>query len=100
MLRERRHRETSPDAGHPVDCPDQHLQVAIIHAFSRRRSHLIRLLECPNVDIDVFIEIYNQDHLLLDVEARRQADTFGLILVEGFLEVASSWKRGVGTSAP
>jgi transposase/5S rRNA maturation endonuclease (ribonuclease M5) len=33
-------------------------------------------------------EIYNQDQLLLDQEARRQAKKFGLILVEGFFDVA------------
>jgi DNA primase len=33
-------------------------------------------------------EIYNQDQLLLDEEARRQANHFGLILVEGFFDVA------------
>ena len=33
-------------------------------------------------------EIYNQDQLLLDEEARRQAKKFGLILVEGFFDVA------------
>lgn len=33
-------------------------------------------------------EIYNQDHILLDEEARRQANTFGLILTEGFFDVA------------
>ena len=34
------------------------------------------------------LEIYNQDQLLLDDEARWQANRFGLILVEGFLDVA------------
>ena len=34
------------------------------------------------------LEIYNQDHLLLDKEARLQAGKFGLILVEGFFDVA------------
>jgi transposase/5S rRNA maturation endonuclease (ribonuclease M5) len=33
-------------------------------------------------------EIYNQDQLLLDEEAWRQANKFGLILVEGFFDVA------------
>ena len=33
-------------------------------------------------------EIYNQDQLLLDEEALRQANKFGLILVEGFFDVA------------
>jgi DNA primase len=34
------------------------------------------------------LEIYNQDQLFLDEEARRQANQFGLILVEGFFDVA------------
>jgi DNA primase len=33
-------------------------------------------------------EIYNQDRLLLDQEAWRQANQFGLILVEGLFDVA------------
>jgi transposase/5S rRNA maturation endonuclease (ribonuclease M5) len=33
-------------------------------------------------------EIYNQDQLLLDEQARQQANRFGLILVEGFFDVA------------
>ncbi|MFH1147145.1 MAG: IS21 family transposase [Pseudomonadota bacterium] len=33
-------------------------------------------------------EIYNQDQLLLDEEAWRQTNKFGLILVEGFFDVA------------
>jgi transposase/5S rRNA maturation endonuclease (ribonuclease M5) len=33
-------------------------------------------------------EIYNQDQILLDEEALRQANTFGLILTEGFFDVA------------
>jgi transposase/5S rRNA maturation endonuclease (ribonuclease M5) len=33
-------------------------------------------------------EIYNQDQLLLDEPARRQCEKFGLILVEGFFDVA------------
>jgi 5S rRNA maturation endonuclease (ribonuclease M5) len=33
-------------------------------------------------------EIYNQDQLLLDVKARQQTNRFGLILVEGFFDVA------------
>jgi transposase len=33
-------------------------------------------------------EIYNQDQILLDEEAWRQANTFGLILTEGFFDVA------------
>jgi 5S rRNA maturation endonuclease (ribonuclease M5) len=34
------------------------------------------------------LEIYNQDQLLLDEQARRQCENFGLILVEGFFDVA------------
>jgi DNA primase len=34
------------------------------------------------------LEIYNQDRLLLDEEARCQCEKFGLILVEGFFDVA------------
>jgi 5S rRNA maturation endonuclease (ribonuclease M5) len=34
------------------------------------------------------LEIYNQDQLLLDEETRRQCEKFGLILVEGFFDVA------------
>jgi 5S rRNA maturation endonuclease (ribonuclease M5) len=34
------------------------------------------------------LEIYNQDKLLLDEEACRQANGFGLVLVEGFFDVA------------
>jgi DNA primase len=34
------------------------------------------------------LEIYNQDQLLLDKEARLQAGKFGLILVEGYFDVA------------
>jgi DNA primase len=34
------------------------------------------------------LEIYNQDQLLLDREARCQAGKFGLILVEGYFDVA------------
>jgi hypothetical protein len=34
------------------------------------------------------LEIYNQDQLLLDKEARHQAGKFGLILVEGFFDAA------------
>ena len=33
-------------------------------------------------------EIYNQDQLLLDEQARQQVNRFGLILVEGFFDVA------------
>jgi len=40
------------------------------------------------------LEIYNQDKLLLDEEARRQARTFGLILVEGFFDVAKLVEAG------
>jgi hypothetical protein len=36
------------------------------------------------------LEIYNQDNLLLDEEARRQANVFGLILVEGFFDSSST----------
>jgi len=39
-------------------------------------------------------EIYNQDQLLLDKEACRQAITFGLILVEGFFDVAKLVEAG------
>ena len=39
-------------------------------------------------------EIYNQDHILLDEEAWRQANTFGLILVEGFFDVAKLAEAG------
>ena len=39
-------------------------------------------------------EIYNQDHLLLDAEACRQANTFGLVLVEGFFDVAKLVEAG------
>jgi 5S rRNA maturation endonuclease (ribonuclease M5) len=34
------------------------------------------------------LEIYNQDQLVLDQEARDQAGKFGLILVEGYFDVA------------
>jgi len=40
------------------------------------------------------LEIYNQDHLLLDEEACRQANTFGLVLVEGFFDVAKLVEAG------
>jgi DNA primase len=40
------------------------------------------------------LEIYNQDKLLLDEEARRQANVFGLILVEGFFDVAKLVEAG------
>ena len=39
-------------------------------------------------------KIYNQDQLLLDEEACRQANTFGLILVEGFFDVAKLVEAG------
>ncbi len=40
------------------------------------------------------LEIYNQDQLLLDPEAGRQARTFGLVLVEGFFDVAKLVEAG------
>ena len=40
------------------------------------------------------LEIYNQDKLLLDEEARRQASVFGLVLVEGFFDVAKLVEAG------
>jgi DNA primase len=40
------------------------------------------------------LEIYNQDRLLLDREAARQANTFGLVLVEGFFDVAKLVEAG------
>jgi 5S rRNA maturation endonuclease (ribonuclease M5) len=39
-------------------------------------------------------EIYNQDQLVLDEEAGRQASTFGLVLVEGFFDVAKLVEAG------
>lgn len=39
-------------------------------------------------------ELYNQDQLLLDKEAWRQANQFGLILVEGFFDVAKLVEAG------
>jgi len=39
-------------------------------------------------------ELYNQDHILMDEEAWRQANTFGLILVEGFFDVAKLVQAG------
>ena len=39
-------------------------------------------------------EIYNQDQILLDEEAWRQANTFGLILTEGFFDVAKLVEAG------
>lgn len=40
------------------------------------------------------LEIYNQDKLLLDEEARGQANVFGLVLVEGFFDVAKLVEAG------
>jgi transposase len=40
------------------------------------------------------LEIYNQDQLLLDTEASRQIGTFGLVLVEGFFDVAKLVEAG------
>jgi 5S rRNA maturation endonuclease (ribonuclease M5) len=40
------------------------------------------------------LEIYNQDQLVLDEEARRQSEKFGLILVEGFFDVAKLVQAG------
>jgi hypothetical protein len=40
------------------------------------------------------LEIYNQDQLLLDQEAGRQARAFGLVLVEGFFDVAKLVEAG------
>lgn len=40
------------------------------------------------------LEIYNQDRLLLDMEACSQTATFGLILVEGFFDVAKLVEAG------
>jgi transposase len=40
------------------------------------------------------LEIYNQDHLLLDPEAGRQMSAFGLVLVEGFFDVAKLVEAG------
>jgi transposase/5S rRNA maturation endonuclease (ribonuclease M5) len=40
------------------------------------------------------LEIYNQDQLLLDEEAWRQSGKFGLILVEGFFDVAKLVEAG------
>lgn len=39
-------------------------------------------------------EIYNQDQILLDEEAWRQANKFGLILTEGFFDVAKLVEAG------
>jgi len=40
------------------------------------------------------LEIYNQDKLLMDPSAREQAERFGLILVEGFFDVAALVSSG------
>ena len=40
------------------------------------------------------LEIYNQDQLLLDPEAGRQMNAFGLVLVEGFFDVAKLVEAG------
>lgn len=40
------------------------------------------------------LEIYNQDHLLLDEEAGLQASTLGLVLVEGFFDAAKLVESG------
>ncbi len=40
------------------------------------------------------LEIYNQDKLLLDPEARQQVERFGLVLVEGFFDVAALIESG------
>jgi transposase/5S rRNA maturation endonuclease (ribonuclease M5) len=40
------------------------------------------------------LEIYNQDQLLLDPEAGRQMNAFGLVLVEGFFDVAKMVEAG------
>jgi transposase/5S rRNA maturation endonuclease (ribonuclease M5) len=40
------------------------------------------------------LEIYNQDQLLMDPEAGRQVSTFGLVLVEGFFDVAKLVQAG------
>jgi transposase/5S rRNA maturation endonuclease (ribonuclease M5) len=40
------------------------------------------------------LEIYNQDRLLLDEQARDQCGQFGLILVEGFFDVAKLVEAG------
>jgi 5S rRNA maturation endonuclease (ribonuclease M5) len=40
------------------------------------------------------LEIYNQDQLVLDEEAGRQARAFGLVLVEGFFDVAKLVEAG------
>jgi len=40
------------------------------------------------------LEIYNQDKLLLDPKARQQVERFGLVLVEGFFDVADLVESG------
>ncbi len=40
------------------------------------------------------LEIYNQDQLLLDPEAGRQMNAFGLVLVEGFFDAAKLVEAG------
>ena len=40
------------------------------------------------------LEIYNQDKLLLDALARQQVERFGLVLVEGFFDVAALVESG------
>ena len=40
------------------------------------------------------LEIYNQDHLLLDPEVGRQMNASGLVLVEGFFDVAKLVEAG------
>jgi transposase/5S rRNA maturation endonuclease (ribonuclease M5) len=40
------------------------------------------------------LEIYNQDHLLIDPQARRQSAESGLILVEGFFDAAKLVEAG------
>jgi transposase len=40
------------------------------------------------------LEIYNQDQLVLDQEAGRQTRSFGLVLVEGFFDVAKLVEAG------
>ena len=40
------------------------------------------------------LEIYNQDKLLLDASARQQVERFGLVLVEGFFDLAALIESG------
>ena len=40
------------------------------------------------------LEIYNQDNLLLDPKAKRQIEHYGLVLVEGFFDVAALINAG------